>query len=43
MGGELQEDFEKDGTVLRGNREMTEKHEYCSTVPSIFVQDCRKI
>ena len=23
--GELQEDFKKDGTVLRGNREMTEK------------------
>ena len=23
--GELQEDFKTDGTVLRGNREMTEK------------------
>ena len=34
-GGELQE-----CTVLRGNREMTEKYEYCSTVPRTFVQDC---
>ena len=41
--GELQENFEKDGTVLRGNREMTEKYEYCITVPRTFVQDCRKI
>ena len=41
--GELQEDFEKDGTVLRGNREMTGKYEYCSTVPRTFVQDSRKI
>ena len=31
----LQENFEK-----RGNREMTEKYEYCSTVPRTFVQDC---
>ena len=28
-------------TVLRGNREMTEKYEFCSTVPRSFVQDCR--
>ena len=35
VGGELQE-----CTVLRGNREMTEKYEYCSTVPRTFVQDC---
>ena len=28
-------------TILRGNREMTEKYEYCSTVPRTFVQDCR--
>ena len=34
-GGELQE-----CTVLRGNREMTEKYEYRSTVPRTFVQDC---
>ena len=27
-------------TVWRGNREMTEKYEYCSTVPRTFVQDC---
>ena len=33
-GGELQE-----CTVLRGNREMTEKYEYGSTVPRTFVQD----
>ena len=33
--GQLQE-----CTVLRGNREMTEKYEYCSTVPRTFVQDC---
>jgi len=26
---------------LRGQREMTEKYEYCSTVPGTFVQDCR--
>ena len=30
-------------TVLRGNREMTEKYEYCSTVPRTFVQDCRLV
>ena len=27
-------------TVLRGNREMTEKYEYCITVPRTFVHDC---
>ena len=32
--------FRKGCTVLRGNREMTEKYEYCSTVPRNFVQDC---
>ena len=31
--------FRKGRTVLRGNREMTEKYEYCSTVPRTFVQD----
>ena len=30
-------------TVLRGNREMTEKYEYSSTVPRTFVQDCRPV
>ena len=33
--------FRKGCTVLRGNREITEKYEYCSTVPRTFVQDCR--
>ena len=37
---ELQENFEKGCTVLRGNRGMTEKYEYCSTVPRTFIQDC---
>ena len=37
--GELQENFEKDA-LFRGNREMTEKYEYCSTVLRTFVQDC---
>ena len=32
--GELQE-----CTVSKGNREMTEKYEYCSTVLRTFVQD----
>ena len=32
--------FRRGCTVLRGNQEMTEKHEYCSTVPRKFVQDC---
>ena len=32
--------FRKGCTVLRGNREMTEKYEYCSTVIRTFVQDC---
>ena len=26
--------------VLRGNREMTEKYEYCSTIQRTFIQDC---
>ena len=34
-------ELRKGCTVLRGNREMTEKYEYCSTVPRTFVQDCR--
>ena len=33
--------FRNGSTVLRGNREMTGKYEYCSTVPRTFVQDCR--
>ena len=32
--------FRKGCTVLRGNRQMTEKYEYCCTVPRTFVQDC---
>ena len=32
--------FRKRCTVLRGNREMTERYEYCSTVPRTFIQDC---
>ena len=39
--GELQ--FWQVCTVLTGNREMTEKYEYCSTVPRAFVQDCRLV
>ena len=37
--GELQENL--GCTVLRGNREMIEKCEYCSTVLRTFVQYCR--
>ena len=40
-GGRTARKFRKECTVLRGNREMTEKYEYCSTVPRTFVQDCR--
>ena len=32
--------FRKGCTVLGGNREMTEKYEYCGTVSRTFVQDC---
>ena len=40
-GGKTARNFQKGCTVLRGNREMTEKYEYCSTtVPRTFVQDC---
>ena len=39
-GGRTARKFRKWCTVLRGNREMTEKYEYCSTVPRTFVQDC---
>ena len=42
-GGEPAGKFRKGCTVLRGNREMTEKYEYCSTVPRTFVQDCRSL
>ena len=39
--GRTARNFRKGCTVLRGNREMTEKYEYCSsTVPRTFVQDC---
>ena len=39
-GGRTARKFRKGCTVLRGNREMTEKYEYWSTVPRTFVQDC---
>ena len=40
-GGRTARKFRKGCTVLRGNREMTEKYEYCSTLPWTFVQDSR--
>ena len=40
-GGRTAREFRKGCTVLRGDREMTEKYEYCRTVPRTFVQDCR--
>ena len=40
-GGRTARQFRKGCTVLRGNREVTEKYEYFSTVPRTFVQDCR--
>ena len=39
-GGRTARKFRKWCTVLGGNREMTEKSEYCRTVPRTFVQDC---
>ena len=39
-GGRTARKFRKGCTVLTGKREMTEKYEYCSTVPRTFVQDC---
>ena len=42
-GGRTARKFWKVCTVLRGNREMTEKYEFCSTVPRSFVQDCRLV
>ena len=39
-GGRTARKIRKGCTVLRGNREKTEKYEYCSTVPRTFVQDC---
>ena len=42
-GGRTARKFRKGCTVLRGNREMTEKYEYCSTVPKTFAQDCSLI
>ena len=40
LGGErTARKLRKGCTVLRGDREMTEKYEYCSTVPRTFVQD----
>ena len=42
-GGRTARKFRKECTVLRADREMTEKYEYCSTAPRTFVQDCRII
>ena len=42
-GGRTARKFWKVCTALRGNREMTEKYEFCSTVPRGFVQDCRLV
>ena len=39
-GGRIARKFRKWCTVLRGNWEITEKYEYCSTVPRTFVQAC---
>ena len=38
--GELQENFEKDAQFSLIPK-MTEKYEYCGTVPRTFVQDCK--
>ena len=38
-GGITARKYRKGYTVLRGNREMTEKYEYSSTVPRTFLQD----
>ena len=38
--GKLQENFEKDALFYEGPG-MTEKYEYCITVPRTFVHDCR--
>ena len=39
-GGRTTRKCRKGCTVLRRNREMTEKYKYCSIVPRTFVQDC---
>ena len=39
-GKENCEKISKRMHCLRGNREMTEKYAYCSTVPRTFVQVC---
>ena len=39
-GGRTARKCRKGCTILRENRELTEKYEYYSTVPSTFVQDC---
>ena len=43
VGGRIARNFQKGCPVLSGNREMTDKYEYCSTVPRTFVQDCMLI
>ena len=40
-GGRTARKFQKGCTVLRRNRQMTEKYEYCSLFPRTFAQDCR--
>ena len=35
-GGRTERKFRKGCPILRGNREITEKYEYCSTVPRTF-------
>ena len=39
--GELQENVETDALFFRGNREMTEKYEYSSTVDALNGKDDR--
>ena len=39
-GGRTATKFRKCCTVLRRNREITEKYDYCSSIPRTFVQDC---
>ena len=39
-GGRTARKFRKRCTVLRRNREIGKKYEYCSTIPRTVVQDC---
>ena len=38
--GELQENFEKEAIFYEGTQKITEKYNYCVTVPRTFVHDC---